>query len=255
VELILPATPVALAPGVTTRVPVELRNPEGEPREVRVSVARGRVAGWASVEPATVTVGGGAGVTVEVVLRTPADQPPSGSLVPFTVHAEDTAGGAPAGFASGLVTVAVPVPVTGEMAARPGAGNAFLLRLGNAGDHPADLRISAELDPSAGSAEAQPAQARVEPGATLEAVVRARPGRPLIGTPKPYAVVVTVHDLQGQRLLTAVGNGTRRPLLPAWAAGAIAILLAVGATAAILLSGARVPTSEPAPSPAVTASP
>ena len=245
---------MALAPGVATRVLVELRNPGADAREVRVSVARGRVAGWATVEPETVTVGAGAGATVELVLRTPADQPPSGSLVPFTVHAEDIAGGAPAGFASGLVTVAVPVPVKGEMAAQPGAGNAFLLHLGNAGDHPADLRISAELDPPAGSAEAQPAQARVEPGATLAAVVRARPGRPLIGTPKPYAVVVTVHDPQGQRLLTAVGNGIRRPLLPGWAAGAIAILLAVGATAAILFSGVRAPTSEPAPAPAVTTS-
>ena len=257
-ELSLPATPVALAPGATTRVPVELRNPAAEARAVRVSVARGRVSGWASVEPPVVAVGAGESATVEVVLRTPAGQAPSGSLLPFTVQAEEVGSGASVGFASGLVTVAVPVPVKGELAAQPGDQQAFLLEIGNEGDRPASVRITAELDPPAGSAEARPAEAVVEPGATVPAVVRARPVRPLIGTPRKYAVVVTVHDLAGRLLLTAEGTGTRKPLLPAWAAGTIAILLAVGATAVILFSGLRVPTGDRAPAPSapvVTATP
>ena len=61
------------------------------------------------MDPADVTVDGGATSTVEVVLEPPADQPPSSSMVPFTVHATETATGEPAGFATGLLTVAVPV--------------------------------------------------------------------------------------------------------------------------------------------------
>jgi hypothetical protein len=244
VELTLPSSPVALAPGVATRVPVELRNPEALPLDVRISVARGRASGWASVDPPTATIGGYATATVDVVLQTPPDQPPSGSLLPFTVHAENAASGEPAGFATGLLTVAVPVPVRGDLSERPGDPHAFDLRLSNHGDQPADVRITAKLDPPAGSAEARPQAARLEAGASLSAVVRARPSRPFLGTAKQYAVIVSVRDggdLDRRPLLTAVGHGTRKPRLPKWVAGTAAILLALGATAAVAFSGIRLP--------------
>ncbi|MET8153865.1 hypothetical protein ACIBSW_08060 [Actinoplanes sp. NPDC049668] len=243
-EVTLPATPVTLPPGVAVRVPVTLRNPSLAAREVRITVARGRASGWASVDPPTATVAPGATATVEVVLRAPADQPPSASLVPFTVRAEDTAGGTTAGFATGLLTVAVPVPVTGDLTPRPGAAQTFDLRLSNAGGYPADLRISATLDPPGGSAEARPEAARLEAGASLPVVLQARPSRPLMGAPRPYAVIVSVYDGAGEDrrpLLTAVGTGTRRPRLPGWAAGTVAVLLALGATAAVAFSGLRLP--------------
>lgn len=244
VELTLPSTPVALAPGVPTRVPVELRNTQPAPLDVRISVARGRASGWASVEPPTATIGAGATATVDVVLQAPPDQPPSASLVPFTVHAEDARSGAPAGFATGLLTVAVPVPVRGQLTARTGKQHMFDLLLGNDGDYPADVRITAKLDPPAGSASAQPEAARVEAHTSLLAAVRAKPSRPLMGTARQYAVVVTVHDgadLDRRPLLTAVATGTRKPRLPNWVAATIAILLALGATAAVAFSGVRVP--------------
>ncbi|MBB4762391.1 hypothetical protein ACFQFC_40165 [Amorphoplanes digitatis] len=243
-ELTLPTTPVTLPPGVAVRVPVALRNPSLAARDVRITVARGRASGWASVDPPTATLGPGATTTVEVVLRAPADQPPSASLVPFTVHAEDTTSGATAGFATGLLTVALPVPVTGDLTPRPGAAQTFDLRLGNDGGYPADLRISAKLDPPGGSAEARPEAARLEAGASLSVVLHARPARPLVGAPRPYAVIVSVYDgaAEDRRpLLTAVGTGTRRPRLPNWAAGTIAVLLALGATAAVAISGVRMP--------------
>src|SRR4051794_31968452 len=80
VDLTLPATPVVLPPGVSVRVPVTLRNPGPAPRDVRITVARGRASGWASGDPATVRLGPGATATVDLVLRAPADQPPSASL-------------------------------------------------------------------------------------------------------------------------------------------------------------------------------
>jgi hypothetical protein len=255
VDLTLPATPVVLPPGVSVRVPVALRNPGPAPRDVRITVARGRASGWASGDPATVRLGPGATATVDLVLRAPADQPPSASLVPFTVHAVDAFGGATVGFATGLLTVAVSVPVSGELVPRPGAAQTFDLRLGNDGDYPVDVRITATLDPPAGSAEARPEAARLEPGGSLPVVLHARPARPLVGGTRPYAVIVAVHDGAGadsRPLLSAVGTGTRGPLVPNWVAGIIAVVLALGATAAIAVSGVRLPLPGGHPGPRPT---
>jgi hypothetical protein len=264
-ELKLQPTPVTLAPGVATRVPVELFNRATTPLGVRVSVARGRASGWASVDPADVTVDGGATTTVEVVLAPPADQPPSGSMVPFTVHATETATGEPAGFATGLLTVAVPVPVTGELVARPGEAHAYDLRLANDGDAPAPVRVEVELDPPLGSVTAEPAAVPLGPREARTVAVRARPARPFLGTPKPYFVVVAVrdaHDPDRPPLVRATGSGKRRPRVANWAAGTAAILLALGATAAVAFSGVRLPlpgsrrevpaTTPPVPAAAAT---
>ncbi|MFI7601333.1 hypothetical protein [Actinoplanes sp. NPDC049681] len=263
VELTLPTAPVAMSPGAATRVPVELRNPGGASRTVRISMARGRVSAWASVDPPTATIEAGATTTVDLLVRVPADQPPSPSLAPFTVRAEDDVTGEPAGFATGLLTVALPVPVTGTLTTRTGAADAFDLRLVNNGDGQAAVRITTTLEPPLGSVEAQPAAARLDAGETVTASVRARPKRPLTGTPKPYAVVVSVHDaLDPDRpaLFTATGTGSRRPRVTSWMAGTVAIVLALAATAAVALSGVRMPlpghrkAAKPPPSaPAPTA--
>ena len=260
VELTLPAAPVTLAPGVPSRVPVEVRNPGPDPVELRIFVARGRAAGWATVEPPTVALGPGATATVEVVLRTPDRQPPSSSLVPFTVHAEETATGEPGGFATALLTVALPIPVTGDLVARPGARHTYDLRLANDTAAAASLRIGATLDPPAGTVTADPEAVQLEPGVPVMVAVRAQPHKPFIGTPKQYAIVVEVRDAfdTGRPpYLTAVATGTRRPRVPSKVAGGGAIVLALGATAAIFFSGVRLPVpgrhpSTPSPVAQVT---
>lgn len=244
VELTLPATPVALAPGVATRVPVELRNPFGRVLSVRVSVTRGRAADWAWVEPATITLEPGETATVDVIMQPPAEQPPSPALVPFTVAAEETDSGAPAGYATGLLTVALPVPVTGGLAKREGQKHAYDLWLANHSNRPTAVRISTKLDPPLGSAEAQPGAVQLDPGVSLTAAIHAKPTRPIFGTPKPYAVIVAVHDAgdpDGPPLLSEVGTGIRRPWVANWVAGTTAIVLALGATAAVAFSGERQP--------------
>jgi hypothetical protein len=244
VEFSLGSKPIALAPGVATRVPVELHNRAPDPVAVRVSMARGRAASWAYVEPAAVTVEGGGTAAVEVVLEAPAGQPPSASLVPFTVQAVEAVTGEPAGFATGLLTVALPVPVVGDLVARHGQAHAFDLRLANEGDAPAPVRIAAELDPPAGSVTVEPGAVQLDPGGSVTAVVRARPAKPFMGTPKPYVVVVTVtdaHDPDRPPLLTATGTGTRKPRVANWIAGTVAIVIALAATAAVAVSGVRLP--------------
>jgi hypothetical protein len=244
VELTLPTAPVSLAPGVPTRVPVQVRNPYAQPVTLRLYVARGRAAGWATVDPPTISLEPGATTTAEVILQTPAQQPPSSSLVPFTVHAEEIAGGEPAGYATALLTVALPIPVTGELITRPGARHAYDLRLANDTRTPAPIRITASLDPPVGTVTVEPEAVQLEPGAALTAAIRAEPKRALIGTPKQYAVVVKVQDAYDPErppYLTEVATGTRKPRVSSRVATIGAVVLALGATAAIALSGVRMP--------------
>ena len=150
VELTLPTAPVALAPGVPTRVPVQVRTPYAQPLSLRAYLARGRASGWATVDPAEFELGPGEVAEIGVVLQTPPSQPPSASLVPFTVHVEEAGSGEPAGFATALLTVALPVPVTGALTARGGRRHAYDLQLTNDTRTPAPLRISATLEPAGG---------------------------------------------------------------------------------------------------------
>lgn len=262
-ELDLAGTPIALAPGVPTRVPVELHNQGSAPVAVTIAVARGRAAGWATVEPAEVTVDAGGTATVHLVLQPPADQPPSSSLLPFTLHAVGTATGEPAAFATGLLAVALPVPVTGELTATPGRGHAFDLRLANESAAAAPVRIAVTLDPPVGSVTAEPAAVSLDPGGTRTVAVRARPARPFLGRPKPYFVVVKVtdaHDPDRPPMVDVTASGTRKPRVAGWLAGTTAIVLAVGATAAVAFSGVRLPMpggrrAAPPPATATSAAP
>ncbi|GLZ00405.1 hypothetical protein [Actinoplanes sp. NBRC 103695] len=243
-ELTLQPTPVALAPGVATRVPVQLHNRNVAPITVRVGVARGRASGWASVEPPDVVVGAGDTETVDVVLAPPADQPPSASMVPFTVQATEHSTGEPAGFTTGLLTVAVPIPVVGTMVERPRATTTYDLTLTNEGPAAAPVRIKAELDPPAGTISAAPQAVRLEPGESVTVVIKAKPSRPFMGTPRPFFVVAAILDADDPDrppLLTRTARGKRKPRVATWAAATTAIVLALGATAAVAFSGLRIP--------------
>ena len=72
--------------------------------------------------------------------------------------------GEPAGFATALLTVALPVPVIGRLVARPEGGHLYDLRLANDSRHPTGVRIKGELDPPAGSVSVEPEAVLLEPG-------------------------------------------------------------------------------------------
>ncbi|MFD0524815.1 COG1470 family protein [Paractinoplanes durhamensis] len=239
-ELTLPDEPVSLAPGVPTRVPVQLRNPYAQPLDLRIYLARGRAAGWATIDPAGVHLGPGETAEISVVLQTPPEQPPSSSLVPFTVHAEESSTGEPAGFATALFKVALPVPVTGKLVSRDGPHHEYELRLANDTRVQAPLRITAELDPPSGSVTTDPGAVLLEPGRAAVVAVHAKPGRPFTGQPRSFAVVVKVsdaYDAERPPFLTEVATGTRKPRVPTTVLFVTATVLAIGASAAILLTG------------------
>ena len=237
VELTLPDEPVALAPGVPTRVPVQLRNPYAQPLDLRVYLARGRAAGWATIEPEQLSLGPGETAEVAVVLTAPPEQPPSSSLVPWTVHAEEASTGEPAGFATALLKVALPVPVTGSLVARR-EKHTYDLWLANDTRRAAPLRITAQLDPPSGSVRVDPDAVLLEPGARATVAVRAKPGRPITGQPRSFAVLVKVsdvYDAERPPYLTEVATGKSKPLVRAFVLGTVAIVVLVAATALIAL--------------------
>ena len=240
VELTLPDEPVALAPGVPTRVPVRLRNPYAQPLDLRIYLARGRAAGWATIDPEGLRLGPGETAEVSVVLQTPPTQPPSSSLVPFTVHAEEASTGEPAGFATELLKVALPVPVTGKLVPRHGPIHEYDLRLANDTRVQAPLRVTAQLDPPSGSVTVEPDAVRLDPGTAAVVAVKAKPKRPFTGSPRSFAVIVKVtdaYDADREPFLTEVATGTRKPRVPTTLLFVTATVLAIGASAAILLTG------------------
>ncbi len=244
VELTLPTAPVALAPGVPTRVPVRVRNPYAQPLSLRAYLARGRASGWATIDPPVFELAPGEDTEIGVVLQTPPSQPPSASLVPFTVHVEEAGTGEPAGFGTGLLTVALPVPVTGALTARGGRRHAYDLQLTNETRSVAPLRISATLEPAGGKVDVQPEALLLEPGRPATVAVQARPRRPLIGSARRFDVVVEVsdaYDAERAPYLTEVTTGTRRPRVSSRAATVTAIVMALGATAAIVYTGDHLP--------------
>jgi len=237
VELTLPDEPVALAPGVPTRVPVQLRNPYAQPLDLRVYLARGRAAGWAAIEPEQLSLRPGETAEVAVVLTAPPEQPPSSSLVPFTVHAEEASTGEPAGFATALLKVALPIPVTGSLVARR-EKHTYDLWLANETRRPAPLRITAHLEPASGSVRVEPDAVLLEPGARATVAVRAKPGRPLTGQPRSFAVLVKVsdvYDAERPPYLTEIATGKSKPRVRAFVLGTVAIVALVAATALIAL--------------------
>ncbi|MFI5891560.1 hypothetical protein ACIA5D_15765 [Actinoplanes sp. NPDC051513] len=238
-ELTLPDEPVALAPGVPTRVPVQLRNPYAQPLDLRIFLARGRAAAWATVDPPAVSLAPGQTVEVAVVLQTPPEQPPSSSLVPFTVHAEEASTGEPAGYATALLKVALPVPVTGSLVARR-EKHTYDLWLANDTQRAAPLRITAQLDPPSGSARVEPDAVLLEPGMKAQVTVRAKPGRPITGQPRSWALVVKVsdvYDAEREPYLTQVATGRSKPVVRAFVLATVAALVCVAAAAAIALNG------------------
>jgi hypothetical protein len=257
-RLELPQTPVRLAPGVETPVPLRLTSPVAA--SVRVVVAGGRAADWTRPEPPTVDLPPGAAASVDLHFRPPADLPASGRLVPFTVRVEDASSGAPAGWASGLLSVAPPDLVTAELEPVPERSGDFGLRLRSQANEPMTVLINARLDRISGTAGADPSTAYLPAGGVVTATVRAHPRPALVGAPRTYAVIVAVSDVaQGNEdpaLLTVSAVGRRGPRLSSRVVGVWGTILLVLATGGILLAAGKklpLPGKDPPAKPTAVA--
>ncbi|HYN94201.1 MAG TPA: hypothetical protein VES42_10180 [Pilimelia sp.] len=238
VELTVPQTTVGLVPGVETRVRVEVGNRSGEAVSLRLAVARSRAGAWAHTDPAVVDLAAGGSAPVDVVFRPPADVPPSATLLPFTVQAEDLRYGTVAGRATGLLGVREAERLDATIVAEPARRrpHGYAVTLVNRGDEALTLAVTARLDPPGGRVEVTPAAVDVPGAGTAAARIEARPRVPLIGTRRPYAVLVSCRDAVGAAdeppLATVEATGTVRPRLTPRAATVLAVVLVLAASAA-----------------------
>jgi hypothetical protein len=243
VELAVPQTPVGLTPGEETRVSVEVTNHSPGAIALRLSVVPSRAGGWAHTEPASIHLPAGERVSIQLVFRPPATVPPTASLMPFTVRADDLQSGFPAGRATGLLTVSAAERLGAELTAEPGRGRrlTFTLLLDNPGDAPLTVKVQPRLDPPGKRVEAEPAVVDVPAGGTATARVRARPRGRLVGTPAPYAVIVACRDAadgaDAPALATVEHSGKVAPRMRRRPATILAAVVLVLATAGGVVVG------------------
>lgn len=245
VEIAVPQTPVALAPGEETRVRIEVCNRSTASISLRLSVARSRAGAWSHTDPPLVELAPGDCTALDVVFRPPGNVLPSPTLQPFTVQAEDVRYGVMAGRATGLLTVAAPERLGAVLTREPpddGRPARYRLRLSNRGDSPLTLRLEPTVEPSGGQVTVDPVVVDVPRGETVTVQVRVRPRIHLVGSDTPYAVSVSCRDAAAAEdappLATVEGTGTAGPRLGRAPAAVLTVtLLVLVAAGAVVLGG------------------
>ncbi|HEU4422533.1 MAG TPA: SPOR domain-containing protein [Pilimelia sp.] len=217
VQIDIPQSPVAVAPGAEERAAIEVRNHSARPVSVRLSVARSRAGAWSHIDPAVVDLDPGGSSAVEVVFRPPANVPPASTLMPFTVHAEDLQFGVPVGRATGLVTVAALDRIAAVLThdATRGGVIDLALRMDNRGDAALTVRLRPRIDPATWRVDADPAVVDLPGGQAAMARVRIRPRAHVVWQPVSYTASVACLDAAaddaGPPLATATLGGTAGP--------------------------------------------
>jgi len=257
VEIAVPQTPVSVTPGEESRVEVGVHNPSGTPISVQLRVAPGRAGRWATFDAPAVALAPGERATLTLAFRPPADTPPTATLLPFTVRAEELGSGLPAGWATGLVGVTAPPRLDASLAREAATrGPAeYALRLANRGESALTVRLEAKLDPP-GRITVSPATVDIPGNGVVIATVRARPRVPLVGSPARYLVSVACRDAVAESeaapLATVEDDGTVKARVGRKPAGILATTLLVVAALAAVVIGAdlRLPGRDSDPPPA-----
>jgi len=256
VEITVPQTPVTLAPGAETRVPVEMYNRSSAAMSLRLGVARSRAGAWARAEPPIIELAAGDRASCEIVFAPPVNTPSTPSLLPFTVQAEDARYGDPAGRATGLLTIAAPDRLDASLTRDPSRrGPArFTLTLDNHGVVPLTLRLAPDLQPAGGRVDVAPTVVDVPTGASATAQVMVRPRLPLVGASTPYRVSISCHDVASgdaaAALATVEGAGAAEPRLGRMSVGLLvtAVVVLAAATAVMATGLVEWPGSDREPS-------
>jgi len=227
VTLVTPA--VEVEPGQEVSVEVRVRNTGTVVDELALDVL-GDSAGWASADPATISLFPGAEGTARVTFRPPrAATTPSG-LVPFGVRArsrEDPAGSA---VEEGSVQVGSFQEPFAELAPRTSRGS----RSGShdlAVDNRGNVRLNAEIEGTDADRlvkfDVKPPAVVVEPGMAGFAKVRVSPVKRFWrGQPKTRAFQLFVRP-EGGPPITLDGTLLQESMLPPWFLKALIALIAL----------------------------
>jgi hypothetical protein len=225
VTLVTPA--IAVEPGQTASIEIHVRNTGGVVDEFALDVL-GDAAGWASVEPPTLSLFPGAEGTAKAVFRPPRAATTPAGQVPFGLRArshEDPAGSA---VEEGTVTVGSFLEPFAELVPRTSRGSSsgsHDLALDNRGN----ARLNAEIEATDADRQlkfdVKPPAVVVEPGMAAFAKIRVSPVKRFWrGQPKtrPFQLFVTP---EGAAPITIDGTLLQESVLPPWFMKALLALI------------------------------
>jgi hypothetical protein len=249
----LTAPSISVVPGGEATLEVRLRNTGTVVDEFSLSIL-GDAAGWASVEPPTISLFPGAEETARITFRPPrSPQVPAGPM-PFGLHARSKEDAAGSSVEEGVVEVGPFLEPFAELIPRTSRGSRSAghdLAVDNRGN----IRLNAEVEAADADRllgfDVKPPGIVVEPGMAGFAKVRVKPTKLFWrGTPKtlPFQVVVRP---EGGVPVTLDGALLQEAVLPPWFMRAMLALVALLIALVVLWLGLLRPSIESAASDAV----
>jgi hypothetical protein len=233
VTLVAPA--VAVQPGGTATVELRLRNTGSVVDEFSFDVL-GEAAGWAAVEPPTLSLFPGAEGNATVVFSPPRTATTPAGQIPFGVRArsrEDAAGSA---VEEGTIDVAPFLEPFAELVprtARGSGGTGYDLAVDNRGNVRLNALVEASDDDRQLRFDVQPPAVVVEPGMAGFSKVKVTPAKRFWrGQPKTRPFRLAVQP-EGHPPLLLDGTLLQESILPPWFMKAM--LLLVGALIALVI--------------------
>ena len=249
----LTAPSVAVEPGGEASLVVRVRNTGTVVDEFSLSVL-GDAAGWATVEPPTISLFPGAEENARIVFRPPRGPAIPAGPMPFGLHARSKEDPAGSTAEEGTVEVGAFFEPFAELVPRTSRGSRSASH-DVAVDNRGNTRLSAELEAADADRllgfDVKPPALVVEPGMAGFAKVQVKPTKRFWrGTPKtrPFQLVVRS---EGAPPITLDGSLLQEAMLPPWFMRALLALLALLILAIVLWLGVLKPSIESAASEAV----
>ncbi|WP_461012307.1 COG1470 family protein [Streptomyces capparidis] len=216
----LDASSVTVEPGSETGVALTVLNPGDTVEEYRFEVV-GACAGWAAVEPRSVSLYPGESATAAVRLRPPRTSEVPAGQVPFGVRVIPTSDPTGTVVPEGVVTVLPFTEITPELVPR-GSHGAWGGRHRLAVDNRGNAAITVHLTPGTDSERARvtvsPEQLTIPPGRAEFAAVRVRPTERIwrgTALTHPFRIAVTP-EAGDVPPVVLDGSYEQEPLLPRW---------------------------------------
>ena len=244
---------VAVQPGGEATIDLRLRNTGTVVDEFSLSVL-GDAAGWATVEPPTVSLFPGAEETARIIFRPPRSSSVPAGPMPFGLHARSREDAAGSTVEEGVVEVGPFLEPFAELIPRTSRGSRSASH-DVAIDNRGNVQLNAELEAADADRllgfDVKPPGIVVDPGMAGFAKVEVKPQKRFWrGTPKtrPFQLVVRP---EGAAPVTLDGALLQEAMLPPWFFRALMALLALAILLIVLWLGVLKPSIESAASEAV----
>jgi hypothetical protein len=251
VTLLVPS--VAVQPGGEATIELRLRNTGTVVDEFGLSVL-GDAAGWATVQPPTISLFPGAEENARIIFRPPRGPSVPAGPMPFGLHARSREDAAGSTVEEGVVEVGTFLEPFAELIPRTSRGSRSASH-DLAVDNRGNIRLNAELEAADADRflqfDLKPPGMVVEPGMAGFAKVQVKPTKRFWrGAPKtrPFQLVVRP---EGAAPVTLDGALLQEAMLPPWFFRALMALVALLILLIILWLGVLKPSIESAASEAV----